>query len=458
MSKLVQEVNAEFRAVLERMDTPANPAANILKEVNQSFIDRRCTITGKSGEMPIPTFIKPVFIDKDRVAEIKYANETLMGVLEKLCALYYSDKSTRPMFELTDSEAMLSEVPRRTKRLVWITRNDAFMGDDYLKLIEFNTDSPGGPMYSDTQAELLENIPPIVELRKKYNMEFYRFVPQIEKILLSAYREWGGKKEKPNICIVGGRKSATYPEFCLIVEWLNRKGYKSVFADPTECEYDGKKLTAFGTEIDVAYRRGWIRDWTDHMDEIRPLISAFRDGAVCVVNTPSTVMASNKSLMAVMQRPDIQKMFTPDERKAIAQYVPWTRIMRPGKTTDYEGKDADLYDFVGKHRETLVLKPLDMFGGKDVCVGPFADDKTWGEWMQKTTKARFIVQQYARIPEEDMPMLSPKLDWRPKKVNVNFYCYDCQYAGGMVRTSDSPVINVSAGGGQTSIMIVSRKA
>jgi len=75
----------------------------------------------------------------------------------------------------------------------------------------------------------------------------------------------------------------------------------------------------------------------------------------------------------------------------------------------------------------------------------------------KALSGKFVVQKYVDIPTEDLPVLDEtgqKIVFRPKKINVNFYCYGGVYTGGVVRSSDSFVINVHKGGGMTPIMFV----
>ncbi|MHC5082007.1 MAG: hypothetical protein ACYTHN_23640, partial [Planctomycetota bacterium] len=206
------------------------------------------------------------------------------------------------------------------------------------------------------------------------------------------------------------------------------------------------------------YRRGWIKDWTDHMDEIGELLKGYRAGQVCVVNPPHAVLGSNKSLMEVFQRPAVQKkLFTDDEVKVINDCVPWTRIMEEGKT-DYRGEPVnDIWEFARKNREKFILKPFDQYGGKDVCIGPHVTDAEWNDFLEKSTKSVFVIQECVDIPEEEFPVVEPEYHWMPKKINVNFFAYNGIHAGGMVRTSDSPVINISAGGGLTPILIIHGK-
>lgn len=451
MTALVDRVNSDFRALLEEFNTPDRPAKEIVIRMNEQFIERGAYLIGKKV---FPVFIKPVFIDARQTAMIKRATDVIMRVLEKISDLYFTEPSLRPRFELKPAEIELVEIDPGYPRKIRITRNDGFLTDDFFKMIEFNCDSPGGPMYSDTLTDLLNETPIMRELHKRYEFSQDYFVPQVLRTLLSAYWDFGGKKEKPFIALVAGDKSSTLPEFQAIAKWLRERGYGSTFADPRWLDFDGKHVrTPDGDIVDVIYRRGWLPDWTDHMDDIKPLLAGYRAGAVCVVNSPRTIIAANKHILGMVQEEQFQKLFTDEERRVIREHLPWTRLMTESKT-EYNGETVDLYTFVRDNREKLVLKPMDMLGGKDVCVGPFVDQSTWEEWIEKTTKHKFVVQEYVPIPEEEFPMVEPELAWKPKKVNMNFFAYNGFYAGGMVRTSESPVINISAGGGLTAIVNV----
>ncbi len=460
MSDLIKRVNDDFRSALTKMDTPASPVKNILNGVNTAFHERGCVIRNDDGvNQTFPVFIKPYFVTRPAMDEIARVSNLLMNVLEKVSNLYFEDDKFKPMFNLTDKETELVQSDPGTQRKVWITRNDAFMDPEmsYLKFIEFNTDSPGGPMYSDVQTALIEQTDIMDELRKKYYFSSDRFVPQILYNLLRAYREYGGKKELPNIAVVSD-KAVTYPEFLLIVEDFKRQGFTAAFSTPDGITYDGKTAYAEnGMPIDIIYRRGWIRNWTDVWEDIVPLRKAYADGAVCVVNSIRSLLAAIKSLLEVLHQPEIMELYTPAEREAVIKHVPWTRLMRETMTESMEGDNVDLYEYTRKNRETLILKPMDLYGGKGVVVGPASDQGTWEEMINTTltnTEQKYVVQEYVTIPEEELPQVDPDLEWKSKKMNQNFYAFGGLHAGGMCRTSEAAVINISAGGGLCPIAVV----
>ncbi len=452
MPDLIKEIKKDFRDALEKFNTPSTPARSLVEDIKRKFLERNLTI----GKNPIPTFIHPYFISRERMEHVRARQNAMMSVIEKICRLYFTEPETRPMFMLDEWETRLAEIDRGWRRLIWITRNDAFMGDGYLKFIEFNCDSPGGPMYSDVQTRLVEETPIMRELARKWTLSKDEFIPQVLNCLITAYRGFGGCKEKPNIAIIGGRDSATVPEFMAIIDWFRERGYKAEFADPRDVTWDGKHCRANGMPIDVGYRRGWIKDWSDHYSEIGPLLEGYRRGALCIVNPPHAVIGSNKSLMVHMQDPKLMdRLFDEEEKTAIRENLPWTRLMDRKPALGPDGKEIkDIWEYARKNREKLVLKPFNQFGGKDVAVGPFVAESLWDSFLEKASQQQYILQEFVPIPEEVLPDVDPDLTWKPKKMNQNFFAYSGLHAGGMVRTSDDPVINISKGGGLMPIIIV----
>ncbi|MBN1356303.1 circularly permuted type 2 ATP-grasp protein [bacterium] len=449
MSVMVDKVNREFRRLLEKHPNPYE----VYKNLTDGMSAKGCTF----GSGPMPLYVKPYFIDGARMPEIRWTTEVLMRIMNRIIELYYTDESSKAMLYLSPEETELADIPVGYHNRVQITRNDAFMTDDDLFYIEFNADSPGGPMYSDVQGHLIQQSEIFKDLSRKFIIGRDLIMWQILRMLMTCYREWGGKKDFPNICISAGAGGGTTPEFHAIVAWLKQLGYKAEFCGTTEWIYENGHLrTPNGLEPDIIYRRGWIGDWIEHMDGIKPIIRALRDRKVCMVNPLSSTLAANKSLLAVLQRPEILKLFTGEEQKVIREYLPWTRVFERCKT-DFHGGTIDLPEYVAQNKDTFVLKPIDQYGGKDVIVGFAASNSEWEEWVDKacSPKGKFVVQQAVKIPEEELPVFEGEtLSFAKKKINVNFYCYGGIYTGGVVRSSDSPVINVHKGGGMTPIMFV----
>jgi hypothetical protein len=449
MSRLIDSVNNEFKKILKAHPHPKQ----VYDELTNGMNAKGCTF----GAGPMPLYVKPYFIDGKRMPEVRHTTEVLSRIMNKISDLYYTEESMKPLFFLSPEETELSSIPVGFRNRVQITRNDAFMTDKELMYIEFNADSPGGPMYSDVQGDLIQNSEVFKKLAKKFSIGRDLIMWQILRMLLTCYKEWGGTKDTPNIAISAGGTGGTAPEFHAIVKWLGTLGFKSEFCDTTKWTYENGKLsTPTGFVPDIIYRRGWIGDWIHHMNEIKPVVSALREGKVCMVNPLNSTLAANKSFLALLQRPEIIKLLTADERKVVTKHLPWTRVFEKVKT-EFHGEMIDIPDFVAKNRPRFVLKPIDQYGGKDVIVGFATSDSDWATWCDKgcAPKGKFVVQEAVAIPEEELPTFDgDNLLFTKKKINVNFYAYGGIYTGGVVRSSDSPVINVHKGGGMTPIMFV----
>jgi len=449
MSKLIDRVNSDYRNILEQYSSPYE----VYQTLSRGMTNKGCTF----GSGPMPLYVKPYFIDGARMPEIRWTTEVLMRIMNKIVELYYKDDSSKSMFYLSPEETELADIPIGYHNRVQITRNDAFMTDDHLMYLEFNADSPGGPMYSDVQGDLIQQSEPFVELCRKYTIGRDLIMWQILRMLMTCYKESGGKKDFPNICISAGPGGGTAPEFHAIIAWLKTMNFNAEFVATTDWSYENGKLTTpEGMEPDIIYRRGWIGDWIEHMEGIKPVVQALRDRKVCMANPLSSTLAANKSVFAVLQRPEILKMFTTEEQKVINEYLPWTRVFEK-TNSERHGETIDLPQYVASNKDKFVLKPIDQYGGKDVIVGFATDEAEWLRWCDKACapEGKFIVQDVVDIPEEDLPVFEgDKLVFKPKKINVNFYSYGGIYTGGVVRSSDSPVINVHKGGGMTPIMFV----
>jgi len=139
---------------------------------------------------------------------------------------------------------------------------------------------------------------------------------------------------------------------------------------------------------------------------------------------------------------------TPREAELIAETIPWTRILRPGRVT-YGQWVVDLLDFVSDNRSRLVLKPASEYGGHGVSLGIETEQAEWDRIISEhAERGDYIAQEYVPVPEEMFPTVTEgHVQMRLKRFNINPFGLGGRYAGMITRISDRAVINVSAGGG-----------
>jgi hypothetical protein len=94
------------------------------------------------------------------------------------------------------------------------------------------------------------------------------------------------------------------------------------------------------------------------------------------------------------------------------------------------------------------LKKSEGHGGKNVLLPGVATESQWREAMEASTREVWIAQDYLDVPRMALPIAEGEtLTWRDRFFNWNPFVFGGKYAGGLVRTSSTPLINITLGGG-----------
>src|SRR5204862_7426193 len=177
-------------------------------------------------------------------------------------------------------------------------------------------------------------------------------------------------------------------------------GLDAIHATTEDVAYDGSVLRVGGQPVQLVYRRVLV----DDLDE-GDLTAAVRDGSVCVVNPARARVANNKKLFALLDDPRFSHLVTRGEAEVIAETIPWTRILRPGRVA-YGRWVVDLLEFVSDNRQRLVLKPASEYGGHGVSLGIETEQAEWDRILgEHAEHGDYVVQEYVPVPEEMFPTI-----------------------------------------------------
>ncbi len=456
---LLDEVNRDFEQILNRTD----PAAQM-----QTLADRMKEKGMHMHGEPFPTFLKPYFVEHADRPLFAHATMMMIASLNKIGAAYFANGGFAKQIQLTGRTADLAAVDAGYPGHQIFNRLDVFFIPETkeLKFLEFNCGDPSGMGWHDQMLEMFLDLPVIREMGKKYNFHVDWLVKSHHIKFIGKYKQWCARKgivpeAKPNVAFVCWRESTVRGDFLAFVDYYNKMGYPTVIADPSDFEYDGQKLTLDGQHIPLLYRDAiddMIKD--EFWDGCQKLIQAYRDGNVCFVNPVSAASGDFKSILEILSDPSFESLFTPAEREAHAQFIPWTRTFVEGKTA-YKGKEIDLVTYVRKHKDEFVLKPNDGYGGFGILVGPAAAQDAW-EKLIDTSFAEgkiYTVQELVNIPKAYFPVVESgeMKGFSTKNVNINFWSHDGEFAGSFVRAAAGSVINVHQGGGMVPTFPVSLK-
>jgi hypothetical protein len=230
--------------------------------------------------------------------------------------------------------------------------------------------------------------------------------------------------------------------------------------------FDGQKLSAHGKKIDLVYRRVLINDIVAKPGECAALVSAYTANAVCVANSLRCKIPHVKTFFAVLTDERNNALFSPPERKIIANHIPWTRVVADVRTTRH-GESVDLLALMREERENLVLKPSDEYGGTGVTLGWETSESAWDAAIQaaisspgpENNGACWIVQERIPIRREVFPYITANGDVEFRDMLVDFapYLFRGKLAGYLTRLSATGLANVTSGGGQIPAFRVSPK-
>jgi uncharacterized circularly permuted ATP-grasp superfamily protein len=321
-------------------------------------------------------------------------------------------------------------------------------GSDAFAFLELNADSPAGIADQMLLEQTLFRMPALRPL-----LETVPAPPNaadgLVDTLRESFRRWGGVGQ-PRVAIVDWRDVNTAPEQEVLRRLLGERGMPAVLADPDGLRFEGGRLLAAGAPVDLVYRRVVTRELLLRAADDHPLLRAYRERAVCLVNPLRSTIANKKAAFAVLGDPAWAHLFDGDEREAVRRHVPWTRMLgREGGVSPAELQSS---------QHQLVVKPNDDYGGKGVTLGWTADRPRWQAAVKQACAEGGVVQERVHPRRLRFPTLPADGEravvWQELGFDCDPFLFLGRPQGAMVRVSSSPLSNVSAGGGVTGLLVL----
>ncbi|HEV3146820.1 MAG TPA: circularly permuted type 2 ATP-grasp protein [Gemmataceae bacterium] len=404
------------------------------------------------GDRPICTVLRPRFLTNSQYRVLQSAVREVGAAFDRAFQSAMKDADFRRQFCLTDAEESLLanepgfQCPFPTARL-----DSFFVSEEELKFTEYNTETPAGAAYADVLTEMFYGLPVVGEFQKRYELRRLPARPGVLHALLDSYSQWAGNSsEPPRIAILDWKEVPTYSEFRLFEEYFRAQGLECRIVDPRDLEYRNGKLLANDYHITLIYKRVLISELLSRGGLDQPLIRALRDHAVCMVNSFRCKILYKKSSLAVLTDERNESFFTPSMLDAIRRFIPWTRRVED-RWTVFEGTRIDLVPYILAHRDRLVLKPNDEYGGKGIVLGWTVDDSAWQKAVMSALAEPYVVQEKVNLPREAYPSFEHgKLHLVERVLDTNPYvCFGSYMSGCLTRISTEALVNVTAGGGST---------
>ena len=377
------------------------------------------------GNRAILPVLRPHFVTLRQYAALTKASEALLSAITRVKELAISTPSVLSRMDLLPAEKMLAAVDPGYPLSAVTARLETQIDNSAMHFLQFSVGAPAGAASSEALADLFYACPLVKEFRKRYKLTRTGGPKHLLNALLHAYKLFG-KKRFPRIAILEFRQqfqSVSSGEHLLLAEYFRREGYPAEVVSPEQLDYRSGQLRSGSFAIDLVYRKLTVQEFLLRFDLSHPLVRAYKDGAVCVVNSFRAELAYKKAIFDLLTDEAITAKFPAAERKAIKQYVPWTRVVAKAKTT-YGDKTIDLPEFIIKNREKLVLKPNDVGGDHHAYAGWESDETGWNRALRTALRHSYVVQERVEPQVIPFPLLQfGTLEMRNMAVSVHPHIY-----------------------------------
>jgi len=411
----------------------------------------------KFGDRVHCPFLRPFFLTTEDDRWVRAVTEAIAAIAERVVKQSLADPALLAQAALTPDEERLARISPGYGRSSTASRLDAFLLPDSLQFAEYNAESPAGPGYAETLAEVFLSLPVMKRFEETYRVHKYDTMKMLLEALLASYREWGGPASPLVIAIVDWREVPTWSEFEILQARFQHEGVPTIISDPRDLEFDGCNLKAQGRKIDLLYRRVLINDILARPAECKALVDAYASGSVCMANALSCKIPHKKAFFAVLTDDRNAALFSHSERELIRRHIPWTRLLVDGKTSR-DGEDFSLLEYVRSRREHFVLKPNDEYGGTGVTLGWENNEREWEAAISSALADKeraWVVQERITVRREIFPMQTANgVEMRDMLVDLAPYLFRGKMAGFLTRLSSTGLANVTSGGGQVPAMVV----
>jgi hypothetical protein len=413
------------------------------------------------GGRRLSPYLRPHFVTEDDFARIRNICETVWSAIEKVKDAAIEDDSIITDLGVTDVERDLISIDPGYRAVSPTARLDSFLTDRAYSFVELNGESPAGIAYVDAAYDIFSQLPVMKKFAESYNVRPLYGRRLMLDVLLDSYEEFLGRKPDtvPQIAIVDLKDRPTQKEFELFKEFFESEGYPTIICSPDELIFENGQLRTGDVKIDIVYKRLLVNEYLPIMERYPALLNAYRAGAICMVNSFRSKLIHKKALFAVLTDRRRAGLFSEVERDAISKHVPWTRLVRDEKT-DYFGEEIDLLEYIKTHRDRLVLKPNDDYGGHGITIGWNADEDVWHEALQNAlANGDYLVQERVPTAREMFPALKDDgtVEFAEQLVDLDPLLFNGRVGSAFTRLSFTELANVSSGGGMVPTFIISEK-
>lgn len=402
----------------------------------QSIISRVENSSAKFQGETIPFLYQPMFFTHGDILAFAKLTNIVMGILDKVVEKYLASAEFRKKFGFSPLLEELILVDPGYPTPVPMARLDIFYYQPHnFKFCEFNADGSSGMNKSNVLEKIFLDSLPMRRLKLKYKIHYFELIEKWVNHCLQLYDQFAPQQTKPNVAIVDWQGAGNIKEFEAFQEAFMQKGCRTVIADPRQLKYDGRMLSYQDMKIDLVYRRVVTSELIQRQAEVRDLISAYRDKAVCMVGPLRSEISHNKIIFKVLHQ-DTEDILTAEEREFVQQHIPFT--------AEFQG-DRSIFSQVLKNKDRYVLKPTDMYAAAGVYLGKEFSETRWRQIIEQCWENNYLYQEYCQPFCGRLVDIEQRVSTSLYNQMVGLFVYDKKFSGLYTRVGQGDVISQQQG-------------
>lgn len=385
----------------KQLDEASPLRAEWVPQLREQMANARLVVDGR----PVTPVLRPHLISRRQYTNLVRAAELLSISIERVRQIALENPVVLSRIHLLPAEKMLAAVDpgyRLSPVAGWL---GAHVNNGSLYINAAQADLPRGVIDGDLLGDIFFDAPPVKDIRKRFKLQKTAGSKAFVQSVLKAWKEFGGVS-KPSIALLETRESLSTlegSESFRLAEWLRGQGYAADVVNPEQVEYRGNALVKGEFRIDLLIRGVRAQEFLVRYDLNHPVVRAYRDRRVCMINSFRTELTRKRGLLALLTDERITGRFPAAERKVIQEAVPITRFVAAGRTT-WGGETVDLPDFILKNREKLALRPNEDAGETHAIEGWNTPSADWSRALNTALRDQFVVQERRDDPAVSFPI------------------------------------------------------
>lgn len=389
--------------------------------LHEQMAAQNLTVSGK----PISPFLRPHFLTGRQYTTLVKAGELISSSIVRIKEMALQNQALLSRMELLPAEKMLAAVDPGYSHLAVASQLESQITNGTLRFSRYSADIPTGVAYGEALAAIFYDCAPVKEFRKRYSLKKMAGEKYLLAAMLKSFKEFGGKKP-PRIAILEFRQpfqTTESHENLLLRDYFRAHGHIAEVAAPEQLEYRNGILRKGDFTIDLIFRRLRVHEFLVRYDLSHPLVRAYREGTVCVINSFRSELAQKRSLFDLLTDEAITASFPAAERKAIREHIPWTRVVTTNHA-NYHGETIDLIDHIVQNRERMVLLPNDDSGDQQTFEGAALNDAAWERAIKTALRSPYVVQETSPAVTGQVPVYHfDRMQMREMRIDVETHTF-----------------------------------